>query len=151
MQIEVRNIDRTGLQLDAYIKTIKRYAKGLTHPIRVIFDNRICDFGSYNFVKERHEIRISAKKLRLPDEPKELRIPEETHRFIKATLHEIQHAQQWNKLRRKFYSKKFCRAQKKDPRDSYGSDWFSTCEQEARSYECQYAEAAIDLYHYYCK
>jgi len=155
MPIEIRYIERTCLQKDAFMKMIKKYHK-LNHNIRVVFDLRINSYGSHwwDGNKKIHIIRINPLYCKFhhdENNPKGVRLGPvaEKYRIIGTTLHELRHAQQKEELGYKFYQEKY--ESVKAITNPYVATWYSECERDARIYEDEHIEDAVTVYDSACE
>lgn len=140
--ITIQKIERTNLNEEALVKVIKKFSKP-KKDLRLTFDARISDFGSYtyNSKKKRHEIKISSKVFQfgaLSSRPYEL---------IGTILHELKHLQQQEDLgTNTFFSEKY--TFNKCIKNEAASAYYSIGEIEARLFEEKNLLAAVD---FYCK
>lgn len=143
MKVEVRYIERTCLELKAYTKVLRKYSK-LKHKLKIVFDNRIKDYGQYHFdsAKRVHTIRISPKKNKITQENsivdtvytvKTVDASGEKYQLIATTLHELKHAIQKEERGVEFWNKKYSCAS--DIKNKSLQDYYSECEIEARTFE----------------
>lgn len=143
MKIEVRHIERTCLELKAYMKVLRKYAK-LKHKLTIVFDKRIKDYGQYNFdsAKRIHTIRISPQKNKTIQENsivetvykiKTVDASGEKYQLIATTLHELKHAIQKEERGVDFWNKHYSCAS--DIKNKSLQDYYSECEIEARTFE----------------
>jgi len=152
--IEVRHIERTGLDENAFVKVVKKYAKSLNHNILIVFDLRIKDYGVHYWdgVKKLHIIRISPTKCKFDySDGNEIRIGPvaEKYKIISAIIHELRHAQQKEELGYKFYSEHYGNV--KEITNPSVSEWYSKCERDARIYEDTHTTRAVEYYNFCCK
>lgn len=156
-KVEVRYIDRTCLERDAYIKTVQKYANDLKYDVSIVFDKRLVNYGTHMFIprKKIHIIRLSpkknktAKKSHLTVETVRIGCVGEKFNLIASTIHELKHAQQSEKLGEKFWDENWGYVSEiKNPEIS---EWYSECEIEARIYENKNIRSAVKLYDSYCK
>lgn len=153
-KLMIKHIERTCLNEKAFIKLVKKYAK-LKYKLVIVFDNRIKDYGQYNFDPEKriHTIRISPKKNKIVQEDssietvyKVIKVDAngEKYQLIGTTLHELKHAIQKEERGTEFWSKKYSCAS--DIKNTSLADFYSECEIEARQFEHNALLEAVDLY-----
>jgi Ca2+-binding EF-hand superfamily protein len=128
---------------------VKRYSK-LEHDILIVFDKRISCFGmhTYDHVKQLHTIRISPLINVLNEKGTFLDEGAEKHNIISTLLHEICHAQQREFLKQSF--QRYDYHTSRDIRNPEMAEYYSKCELEARTYECENILDAVELYDSSC-
>lgn len=145
MKIEVKNIEKTKLNKEAFLKVVERFLKN-KKSLLIIFDGRLDCFGyyTYNSKKKKHIIKISTKRFQFKDKISR------TYEIIGTFLHESKHLQQQEQFGSSFFmSKKFAWNEKIKSFD--GSDYFSVRECEARVFEEKNVLAATEYYWKMCK
>jgi hypothetical protein len=147
--ISVRHIDRTRIQEEPFIAMVKKYSK-LEHDILIVFDRRLSCFGmhTYDHTKQLHTIRISPEINGLNSDGVPLDAGAEKHNIISTVLHEICHAQQRESLKQSFHKDDYHAS--RDIRNPERAEYYSRCELEARSYECDNVLEAVELYDSSC-
>lgn len=138
--IEIRNIEKTKLNKEAFISLVEKYSN-TEKDILIFFDARISDCGQYvyNSKKKRHEIKISPTKLMFND------AASQTYEFTATLLHELKHLQQQEELgTNTLFSKRLsCNPKIKNQE---GSDYFSSREIDARIFEELKLTEATEFY-----
>ena len=146
MKVEYRHLDRTCLDEIALSKLLKRYTKNFKYDILFVFDLRIKDYGNYIFdiSNNRHWIKISPNQCGFTDAGIKLEPEAEKYNLLATILHEVRHAQQYEKMGYKFWNSKFsCTAEIKNP-DS--SEYFSEIEVAAREFENKHILNSVEYY-----
>jgi hypothetical protein len=145
MDVSLKNIEKTPLDVQAYEKLIKKYCR-CSKDVHVIFDKRLkSTFGNYFFNEEKdcHEIRISIFANRFLEETAMI------YAYVSTTLHELRHAEQKEELGNNFDNKKYsCTEEIKSPRLT---EFFSKIEVDARIYENKNILEAVKFYNNSCK
>lgn len=146
MEVEIKHLYRTCLDEKASIKLVKKYCKKFKNDITIIFDLRIKDYGSYNFDSEKksHIIKISPKNCCFTPEGAKLDFGAEKYLLISTLLHELHHANQYEKMGYKFWNSKFTCASEIE--NTASTEYFSQCEVEAREFENKHIIAAVAYY-----
>jgi hypothetical protein len=145
MNIEIKYADRTSLNENALVKTIKKFCK-LKRDVYIIFDNRLkLDCGNYQYDEEYklHTIKLSVKNGRFL-KGKQLDEEAEKYNFLITLLHEIRHAQQYEEFKNKFWSDKLCANQQiQEPTLSVE---YSKFELDAKAYENANINKVVEFY-----
>lgn len=131
MLASIKNLKRTPLDERPFQIVAEVYSEDIVCPIRIIFDNRIKDYGTHEFKDREHIIRISPKTNK------------EVYSIFSTLLHEIQHARQIEQKGKRFYNKK---ADFNSSKDEGVSEYYSPSEVEARVYENLHVLDAVSLY-----
>ena len=149
--ITIRHIDRTALLEEPFVKLVKKYSHQLEHDILIVFDKRISCLGmhTYNHKKQLHTIRISPI-YNLLDPAKNIKFDygAELHNVISTLLHELKHAHQRESLKKSALSVDYCVAN--DILNPEMAEYYSTCELEAREYECKNISKAVEYFNSCC-
>lgn len=150
MVVDIRHIDRTCLEEEAFYKLVNKFSSGLTHDIKIIFDLRIKDFGQYTFIDKVHIIRISPIVCGfVKNTTTKLDANAEKYNIISTTIHELYHAQQQEALGNDFWHKDF--SQVAEIKNKGKSSFYSICEIETRIYENKNLLRAVEYYDSCCE
>jgi hypothetical protein len=146
MAIEILGIEKSCLEYDRYFKLIKKYTASLKQDVSISFDLRLKSiYGNHCFDYEtkKHIIKISPI---MCSKDGDARIDEEAQKYnyIAVTIHEIKHAMQQEKLGSLYESKKF--STNKKIKHSSMSEYYSILEIEARIFEEQNVNSAVEYY-----
>lgn len=150
MNFVVRNIERTCLNSEAYVKLLRKFGVGIENDVVISFDLRLKNYGSYryNSSKKKHIILISPTECKKEEDVK-LSSMDETYNLISTTLHELKHAMQQEELKAALWSKKYSCA--KHVRNPLMAEFYSVSEVDARVFENKSLLSAVEFYNSCCK
>ncbi len=137
-----RHAERTTLNTDALLRIIKTYTN-LLLPVVVSFDRQINDHGTHVALErpngqEYHYIRISVRMTEHLDDRSQ------AFDLISTLLHELQHADQWERLGPEAYEDpSFACAGTPNARTD---DFYSSREIQARTFENANLAGAMQCY-----
>jgi len=145
MEIKIKNIDRTFLDKDSFLRLIRKYSK-LTKDLDLSFDARLTSvLGNYRYDddKKRHIIKLSLINCKYSNKA-ELSKAGEKYNFISTLLHELKHAQQKEEMRQNFWKDKNCK--NAEIQEESLSTEYSTVEIQARIHENKNILEAVEYY-----
>ena len=143
MNVIVKNIDKTSLGEKALVKVVKKFFK-LKKDIFISFDSRLTGaMGSHIYCKEkkRHIIKISILNTKM-DNDKILSDTAEKYNILTVLLHELKHAEQFEKFNKKYWTNDI----NKDIKEKELAIEYSKLESEARAYENSHILKAVEFY-----
>jgi len=147
MKVDVKYIERTPLDKEAYVRLVRHYVDS-KRDILIVFDGRYVDCGAYrlNLTKDRHEIRIGIKSSQYVSTACRKKVSHEAaiYNYICTTLHEIKHLIQSEHSGSVFIKDDFgINPEIKEPVLAIE---YSKCELEAREFECRNLLQAVEFY-----